>query len=257
VINTIRNNTALWTAFRLTALVVLVYLILPLLVAWIGAFVPGCIAAAQKGIAILEVPEAEKYLHNLEGFWGQLTLLTGSGLLALWVWSRRGDLHFFGGAQGWLEILIGISFGILNYYCDKQLIVPWLYMARPSGLEWINSQYHSVTAYGPTYIDQIASVFFVGSFYVPVIETIVFVGLMYRRFRSQWGFIASILLCSIIFAFVHQNLALFLEFFLFASANLALYEFRKSLAAPLLHHVTLNVMIYGSQLALFSGFSSK
>jgi membrane protease YdiL (CAAX protease family) len=100
-------------------------------------------------------------------------------------------------------------------------------------------------------MDQVGGAFFLDAFYSPLVETIVFVGLMYRTFRSQWGIVASLLLGATIFAAAHQSKLLFLDFFVLGLINFLLYEFRKSLAPALAHHVTFNLLVYGSQLSLF------
>src|ERR1041384_2287716 len=71
------------------------------------------------------------------------------------------------------------------------------------------------------------------------------------------GFLTSLLFASVVFAILHRSEFLFLEFLLFALINFAIYEWRRSLAAPFFHHLTLNALIYGSQLALFNGLSGQ
>jgi membrane protease YdiL (CAAX protease family) len=257
VINKIRINPKLRSVFVATALVLCVYVILPTIVAWTGAFIAASIGVAQRGIHVLSSPATHNYVDNLAVFLGQLTLLIGSGALALWIWGRRADLRVFGEVPRWREILIGVSIGVIDYYCAKKLIFPWLYMARPIGWEWIKSEYGPVGAYHRSYITQIADLFFVSIIYGPLVETLIFVGLLYRRFRLQWGYATSVLLGSVIFAAAHRDELLFLRLFLFGLINFTLYEFRKSLAAPLFHHVTLNALVYGSQLTLFSGLPAK
>jgi membrane protease YdiL (CAAX protease family) len=109
--------------------------------------------------------------------------------------------------------------------------------------------------YGSSYMGQVAGGFFLDAIYTPIVETIVFVGFMYQRFRSQTGLIASLLFASAIFAAVHQNSILFLNFFLFGLINFALYEFRKSLTPSLFCHLAYNCFIYGSQVLTWKGLS--
>ena len=252
-----RNKEKVAALLLPSVVVVATYVIVPTLGDWLGSFIPGIVALYNGGAAVLESQSFQKYIGNLEGFLGELTLLIASGLLAVWIWQCRQNLQIFRKGRVWLDIAIGVTVAVIDYYCGKKLVVPWLYLARPLGSEWIKTQYVSVGSYGTAYINQIASVFFVDTVYVSLIETIVIVGFMYRQFRSQWSFMVSIPLAALIFAAIHRNELLFFDFFLFGLVNLGLFELRKSLAAPLVHHLVRNALIYGSQLALFSGIPSK
>lgn len=238
-------------------LVICVYAVAPTVVAWTGAFIAGCIAVAQGGAHALDVATVQQHLGKIEGFFGELTLLIGSGFLAIYMWSHVSSLHFFVERSRWREVAIGIIIGVVNYFSAKLLIIPWLYLARPLGSSWLRSQYYPVQLYGHSYIGQVASVFFVDTCYVSLVETIVFIGLLYQRLRNYWGFLTSLLFASVVFAILHRSEFLFLEFLLFALINFAIYEWRRSLAAPFFHHLTLNALIYGSQLALFNGLSGQ
>lgn len=240
-----------------TAAVIGTYVIAPIVVDFVGSFVPGVVALWNRGVNGLESECFQKYIGNLEGFLGELGLLIASGLVAAWIWQHRVDIQIFRKGQLWFDIVIGIVVAVIYYYCIKKFVVPWLYLARPLGFEWIKAEYFPVGSYGRSYINQVASVYFVDTVYVSLIETIIIVGFMYRQFRSQWSFAASVLMASLIFAAIHRNELLFLEFFLFGLLNFTLFEVRKSLAAPLVHHMTANALIYGSQLALFSGTPPK
>jgi membrane protease YdiL (CAAX protease family) len=231
-----------------------VYVILPLVGVAVGIFLVSLGAIAQRGVNFYHNPAFQEYLRSLGGFFGGLTLLLGSGLLAIKVWSRRTDLYMFGRSSRWKELLIGISVGFISYYLANKLLLPWLYLAMPVGSEWIKSEFFSLRSYGSSQMDHVGGTFFLDAFYSPLVETIIFVGSMYRTFRSQWGIAASLLLGSAIFSAAHMSNLLFLDFFVFGLANFLLYEFRKSLAASLAHHVTFNVLVYGSQLSLFKGF---
>lgn len=238
-------------------LVICVYAVVPTVVAWSAAFLAGCIAVAQGGAHALDVVTVQQRLGKIEGFFGELTLLIGSGLLAFYLWSHVSNLYFFVKRSRWREVAIGIIIGIVNYFSAKLVVVPWLYLARPLDSNWLHTQYYSVQSYGHSYIGQVASVFFVDTCYVSLVETIVFIGLLYQRLRNYWGLLTSLLFASAVFATSHRSELLFFEFFLFALINLAIYEWRRSLAAPFFHHVTFNALIYGSQLAFFSGLSGQ
>ena len=256
MITRIRSNSALSAALVPIAVLIAVYVLVPTATAWTGGFVSGFIAGIQTGPKVLESGAFHKFLSNGIGFFGQLSLLLTSGLLASWVW-RKKQLAIFAEKSRWIEIAIGVLTGLLTFYCSKKLIVPWLYAARPVGSEWISNQYAPVSSYPRRYINQIANLFFLDGGYIPLVETIIFVGFMYCRFRSQWSIPFSILLGSLIFSALHRDELFFLQFFLFGLINFALYEWRKSLAAPLFHHVIFNGLIYGSQLAFFSPLPAK
>jgi membrane protease YdiL (CAAX protease family) len=255
VISRVKSRARLCALLIPALIVFIVYVVIPSAVAWIGAFVLGFIAAIRRGPSVLDTADFQKYIGNLEGFFGELCLLVASGILTVSLWRRR-QLEI-SRSRLWIDVAIGITVGVFSEVCSKLFVVPWLYLARPLGSEWIKPEYISVSSYGRTYINQIASVFFVDTVYTALVETTIIVGFFYAGMRAQWNVAVSALYVAIIFAAMHRNGLLFLDFFLFALINFALYEWRKSLVAPFFHHLTFNALIYGSQLALFSGLPTK
>ena len=78
----------------------------------------------------------------------------------------------------------------------------------------------------------------------PFVEEIVFRGLTYNRMRRFLGIPLSVITTALLFAIFHGNLAQFL-YALCMGVLLALcYEWVKSFAAPLLFHVTANVVVF-------------
>jgi membrane protease YdiL (CAAX protease family) len=246
-----RTTPAAKSVIRAIGLVLCVYVVFPSGVAWIGTFTLTGLAALRNGIGFLDTPSAQKYVLNLEAFLGELTLLIGSGLLAVWICGRGVTLGLGGTRRRWREVLIGLGLAVINYEIGKRIILPWLYLARPIGMQWIKPEYYSITEYGRSYMSQVAAVFFIDSVYVPVVETFAFTAFMYGALRLQWGRAVSLLVASVIFAAIHRNELLFLDFALFGFVNFALFEFRKSLVAPLFHHLIFNALVYGSQLGVF------
>src|SRR5437899_5634699 len=78
------------------AVVVGVYVILPILGAASGISLAAGVAIIRRGAAFYGNQGFQEYLVNFEGFCGELTLLTASGIVALTVWSRATRQSFVG-----------------------------------------------------------------------------------------------------------------------------------------------------------------
>lgn len=230
--------------------VLLVCTIIPYLVAQTAGIVAMCYALSSEGIEILKSTAFQKYLSNLDGFVGQVTLLFVLGSFSLGIWSRLTTPRIFAQASIWREVALGLGAGVLNFLITKRFILPWLYSGLPLSSKWPVSNYHSIAQYGELFVSPLASIFFVETFYAATVETIIFIGFMYNRLRSEWSQITSILVSSLVFAFAHNDKALFLNIFAMGVLNFWLYEYRKTIGPSLIHHITYNFLIYGSQLAL-------
>jgi membrane protease YdiL (CAAX protease family) len=235
-----------------TVLVVGIYMLLPLVGAALGISSAAILAITQRGPAFYWSESFQRYLGNLEAFAGELTLLLASGILAAWILSRNPRNSWPIVRLPWTDLAIGIAVGLIGYFCIDQILLPWLYAAMPTGTHWPTAKYNSIDHYARSGLDRSSRDFFVSTVYCPTVETIIFVPFLYTRLRSQFGLITSMLVAALIFACVHQNKPLFLSFYLFALINFGLYELRKSIVAPLLHHIFYNGLIYGSQMLSFT-----
>ena len=77
---------------------------------------------------------------------------------------------------------------------------------------------------------------------IPVCEEMVFRGLMYKRLREYSGFISCMLYSAFVFSFIHVNLVQALYAFVMAVVFAFLYEKYGSVMAPILAHVTANII---------------
>jgi membrane protease YdiL (CAAX protease family) len=247
----IAGDRSLRVAVLPTGIVVAVYAILPILAAASAICIAAAVAIASGGKEFYFSATFVKYSSNLEVFAGELALLAISGIVAAIVWTRRGsDLRIFEKSSGWVDALLGVGAAVIFHFVVRGFLLPWLYLAMPVGAKWISREYQPILGYASAGVTQVAGSFFLNALYKPVVETILFVGFLYRGLRSLWGVTASLLFASVIFAALHKNGPLFLDFFLLGLVNFALFEFRKSLAAPLIQHVSYNILVFGSQVLL-------
>lgn len=77
---------------------------------------------------------------------------------------------------------------------------------------------------------------------IPICEELVFRGLMYKRLREYSGFVISMIYTAIVFSFIHINLVQTIYAFVMAVVFAFVYEKYGSVKAPILAHISANVM---------------
>lgn len=108
-----------------------------------------------------------------------------------------------------------------------------------SGIMNISKAYQEVAEliYTPSFSVQLLCV----GILVPVAEELVFRGLIYRRLRRYSKILPAILISAFLFGIYHGNVVQFIYAF-FAGIGLAfVYEKKKSIFAPIILHVVMNI----------------
>ena len=88
--------------------------------------------------------------------------------------------------------------------------------------------------------DMVRNLLVVGAL-APLTEELVFRGMLYRAWEARWGWIASMLATSAVFAAYHPN---FVPTFLAGVLYVCLYRRTGSIWAPIAVHSTFNVLIW-------------
>ena len=78
---------------------------------------------------------------------------------------------------------------------------------------------------------------------VPIIEEIVFRGLFYKLLRSYFSIVPSMLISSIIFSIVHQNILVSIVLFSLGLILCYSYERNKSIIYPIVIHSLFNLLM--------------
>lgn len=109
-----------------------------------------------------------------------------------------------------------------------------------SNLASLSSAYEETMAalYTPSLGIQILSL----GILIPVCEELVFRGLMYKRLREYTGFVSAMIYSAFVFSFVHVNMVQAIYAFAMAVVFAFLYEKYGSVKAPILAHVSANIL---------------
>ena len=78
---------------------------------------------------------------------------------------------------------------------------------------------------------------------VPIIEEIVFRGLFYKLLRSYFSIVPSMLISSIIFSIVHENILVLIVLFSLGLILCYSYERNKSIIYPIVIHSLFNLLM--------------
>ena len=102
--------------------------------------------------------------------------------------------------------------------------------------------------YEPSFLMQIVCLGIV----IPICEEMVYRGLMFRRMRGQTKFLQAALYSSVVFAITHGNVVQMLYGFFMGMLLAYLYEKYGSVKAPILGHITANLLsVVGTNYNLF------
>lgn len=77
----------------------------------------------------------------------------------------------------------------------------------------------------------------------PILEELVFRGIVYNKLKEFNKPIISIILCSVIFSLMHSNIMDMIYAFIVSFVFIYLYEKYKTLKAPIIMHMSLNITI--------------
>lgn len=77
---------------------------------------------------------------------------------------------------------------------------------------------------------------------IPVCEELVFRGLLFKRLRMQGGFMQAAMYSAVVFGFLHMNLVQMIYGFLLGLMFAYIYEKYGSVKAPILAHVSMNLL---------------
>ncbi|WP_333647736.1 CPBP family intramembrane glutamic endopeptidase [Lacrimispora sp.] len=92
--------------------------------------------------------------------------------------------------------------------------------------------------YSPPFILQLLSTALI----IPIAEELIFRGMMFAPFRDKLSFLPSACISALIFALYHGNLPQGVYGFFIGIAAAWLYELYKSLTAPILLHISANLL---------------
>lgn len=92
--------------------------------------------------------------------------------------------------------------------------------------------------YSPPFLLQLLSTAFI----IPIAEELIFRGMIFAPFRDKLSFLPSACISALIFALYHGNLPQGVYGFFIGIAAAWLYELYKSLAAPILLHISANLL---------------
>lgn len=77
---------------------------------------------------------------------------------------------------------------------------------------------------------------------IPICEELVFRGLLFKRLRMQGGFMQAAMYSAVVFGFLHMNLVQMIYGFLLGLMFAYIYEKYGSVKAPILAHVSMNLL---------------
>ncbi len=88
---------------------------------------------------------------------------------------------------------------------------------------------------------QVVLVLVIGGILAPVLEEVLFRGMLYRAWERRWGWLASMMATSLVFALYHRS---FLASFLSSMVFVCLYRRTGSLWAPIVVHAIGNLSLW-------------
>lgn len=77
---------------------------------------------------------------------------------------------------------------------------------------------------------------------VPAAEELLFRGVLYGWLRQRWGVVPCALISAALFAFAHANVRVGLQIFITGVVLALLYEYSRSIVAPIVAHMTVNTV---------------
>ncbi len=113
-----------------------------------------------------------------------------------------------------------------------------------TGQPFENPQLDFLLPEGLSTLDALAMLFLAG-FAAPFAEELLFRGVIYTMFRERWAIWFSVVFSSLLFGFIHGNIAVGLTGFLLGIVAALVYEYSKSLWAAVLVHSINNSLKIG------------
>jgi membrane protease YdiL (CAAX protease family) len=84
--------------------------------------------------------------------------------------------------------------------------------------------------------------FFVGAILAPLVEEIFFRGFLFQGFRARYGWVAGMLISSLIFGAAHLDPVAFIPTFILGCLLAYMYQLTSSVWPGVILHVTVNAM---------------
>lgn len=135
---------------------------------------------------------------------------------------------------GWKQILLVIVFFILYSVLVNQLII-W------SGLHLLFPYYSEEVATSLFNTSILLAVYLAVALLAPISEELIYRGLIYRRLRDYIGKKWALVMSALIFGLIHGNMVQFVFAFLIGLALAAVYERYKTIWAPIVAHMAVNL----------------
>ena len=139
-------------------------------------------------------------------------------------------------SDNYAKYLFIIPLAVFGMYAGN-ILVSLIEMMLPSALQ---HSYDDVAGmiYGSNYVIQIIAAGIIG----PIIEELCFRFFMYGSLKKVFGFRPACIITSIVFGLTHGNLAQFMYAFLLSLIFIFVYEKYKSIAAPIIAHISANTV---------------
>lgn len=135
---------------------------------------------------------------------------------------------------GWKQVLLVILFFILYSVLTNQLIM-W------SGLHLLFPYYSEEVAVSLFNTSILLVVYLAVALLAPISEELIYRGLIYRRLRDYLGEKWAMVMSALIFGLIHGNMVQFVFAFLIGLALAAVYERYKTIWAPIVAHMAVNL----------------
>ncbi len=218
----------------------------------LGIILIGTILILVAGVLILILINVIKGANPEELL--EPTVAQTISLTALEAVALIGGVYFFGlRRKGFAWEAVGIRPTSINWYLIAILVtlivIPLaslvtiaIYFAAGQSLE--NPQLDFLLPEGLSTIDAFVMLILAG-FIAPLGEELLFRGVIYTTLRERWGIWISVLLSSLLFAFIHGNIAVGITGFLLGIVAAVVFEFSGSLWTAVLVHSINNSLKIG------------
>jgi len=225
-----------------------IYCLAPVFSSVAASMIIALSAVLRHGIEAIDFSRLDKYALGTVALVGEFSLLSLSGLVAIWASRRYTDVSWYRqNCAWWMEVGWGVAASIAYLLLIKLVVLPCLFYMRPPDTAY-NRTFFGITSYSQTSASIIGRAFFIDTVYAPVVETVLFISAAYWPLRQKLAMLPTLLVVAVFFAALHNQTPWFFQYLAFSIVNLSLFEMRKSLLAPATHHVIANMVIYGGQL---------